>query len=315
MSGGSTLTFGDPERYAAGFDGVRLNLTITGAGDFAARLTRLKLQHLEVYSCSESLPRIAYISLPPEKIFVSFALGITPPLFDGFALRNGNMVHHSRGGHVHQRSDGQCQWALISLSPERLASCSNALTGSPIASPQASRIFRASRAEASRFRGLFNQACSLAESRNGLIEHIEIARALEQELLHAIVHYLTANDPDDNSKTRHHHAAVMSRFEEVLSGRTDQKLTMPELCAEIGIPERTLRMCCTEFVGVSPMRYLLLQRLNKARSALQRADPSSTSVAEIARNHQFLELGRFAVTYRATFGESPSTTLHRGPQT
>jgi len=73
-------------------------------------------------------------------------------------------------------------------------------------------------------------------------------------------------------------------------------------------------MCCAEFLGVSPMRYLLLRRLNKARSALRRADPSTMSVAEVARNHQFLELGRFAVTYRTTFGESPSVTLQRNPQ-
>jgi transcriptional regulator GlxA family with amidase domain len=48
-----------------------------------------------------------------------------------------------------------------------------------------------------------------------------------------------------------------------------------------------------------------------ARSALLRADPATTSVAEIARKHQFLELGRFAVTYRTIFGEMPSTTLRR----
>jgi len=39
------------------------------------------------------------------------------------------------------------------------------------------------------------------------------------------------------------------------------------------------------------------------------------SVAEIARSCQFLELGRFAVTYRTIFGELPSTTLQRDPQT
>jgi hypothetical protein len=38
------------------------------------------------------------------------------------------------------------------------------------------------------------------------------------------------------------------------------------------------------------------------------------SVAEVARNHQFAELGRFAVTHRTTFGESPSATLQRDPQ-
>jgi len=103
----------------------------------------------------------------------------------------------------------------------------------------------------------------------------------------------------------------MVRFEETLSKRIDQKVNMPALCAEIGVPERTLRVCCAEFLGVSPTRYLLLQRLNKARSALRRADPSTTSVAEVARNHQFVELGRFAVAYRTTFGESPSATLQQ----
>ena len=69
-----------------------------------------------------------------------------------------------------------------------------------------------------------------------------------------------------------------------------------------------------EFLGISPTRYVLLQRLNKARAALRRANPSTASVAEIARDHQFLELGRFAVTYRNTFGESPSVTLQREPR-
>jgi len=104
------------------------------------------------------------------------------------------------------------------------------------------------------------------------------------------------------------------RFEEALRKRIDQKLSMPALCAELDVPARTLRMCCAEFLGVSPTRYLLLQRLNKARSALRRANPSTASVAEVARSHQFLELGRFAVTYRTTFGESPSATLQRDPQ-
>jgi len=81
------------------------------------------------------------------------------------------------------------------------------------------------------------------------------------------------------------------------------------------VPERTLRMCCAEFLGVSPTRYLLLRRLNKVRWALRCADPSRASVAEIARSYQFFELGRFAVTYRTTFGELPSTTLQRDPQT
>jgi transcriptional regulator GlxA family with amidase domain len=103
-------------------------------------------------------------------------------------------------------------------------------------------------------------------------------------------------------------------LKEELDKYLDQKVAMPTLCAAIGVAERTLRMCCAEFLGVGPRRYLLLRRLNRARAALRRADPATASVAQVARNHQFLELGRFAVKYRITFGESPSTTLHRDPR-
>lgn len=314
MAKGATLTFSDPDNYAAAFGRVRVNLTITGAGDFKARLTRLKLKYLEVHWGYESLPRIAFISLPPERMFLSFPVGTDSPLFGKFGLRNGDMVFHSRGEHLHQRSKGVCQWSLISISSDELASCGKALTGKPIASPDPSIILRPSRAETSRFHGLLRQARHLAESGQKLIERPEVARALEQHMLHAIVHCLTANEVDDNSKTREHHAAVMVRFEEALNKHIDQKVNMPNLCASIGVAERTLRMCCAEFLGVSPTRYGLLRRLNRARSALRHANPSIVSVAEVARNHQFLELGRFAVTYRTTFGESPSTTLQRHSQ-
>ena len=312
MAERDTHTYSNPDDYAAAFGDARVNLTITGAGDFAARLTRLKLQHLEVYSCRESLPRIAYISLPPNRTVLSFPVGTTSLIFGGVSLRNGDMLFHSRGERVHQRSKGVSQWGFISLSPEQFARCVDALNGQPIVSPPASRVHRPSRAEALQFRRLFRQACRLAETGRELIRHPEVARALEQEMLHALVHCLAGDhEADAIARARHHHAAVMARFEEAVTKHIDQKLNMPALCAEIGVAERTLRMCCAEFLGVSPTRYLLLQRLNRARAALRRADPSTARVAEIARNNQFLEFGRFAVTYRIIFGESPSVTLQR----
>ncbi|WFU75546.1 helix-turn-helix transcriptional regulator [Bradyrhizobium sp. CB2312] len=161
------------------------------------------------------------------------------------------------------------------------------------------------------FLDLLRQALQLARGKNSFIDRPEAARAFEQELLHAIIH-CTSGAAAEQRGARH--AAIMLRLEETLSRSIGQRLTVPALCAEIGTPERTLRMCCAEFLDLSPMRYLLLQRLNKARSALRHADPTTASVAEIARNHHFRELGRFAVTYRAIFGESPSATLHQKTQ-
>src|ERR1700739_1573038 len=136
MSEGGTQTFSDPDGYGAAFGDARVNLTVMGAGDFTARLTRLKLQHLEVYWCHESLPRIAYISLPPEQMVLSFPIGGASLLFDGSALRNDTIVLHSRGERTHQRSNGVCQWGMMSFSAKQLANCAEALTGQPLALPR-----------------------------------------------------------------------------------------------------------------------------------------------------------------------------------
>jgi len=311
MAEGSTFTFNDADGYAAGFDGARIDLTITGAGDFEARLTRLQLEHLDVFRCHESLPRIAHMSLPPERIYFSFPVGPTSFVSDGRVVRDGEMILHGRGESLHQRSGGLCEWGLISLSPEQFERDSKALTGREIPLSNTTRILRPARTDAAGFQRLLKKVCHLAEKNQRLIERPEVSKALEEELLRAIINCMTVHEGNENSRNRHNHAAVMVRLEQELSRHADEKLSMPRLCAAVGVPERTLRMYCAKSLGVSPTRYLLLRRLNKARSALRRADPSMVTVAEVARNHQFLELGRFAVTYRATFGESPSVTLER----
>ena len=312
MADNGTATFDNPDDYQAGIGGASVNLIVTGGGDFNARLTWLNLRRLRVLRASENLPRIAFFSLSPAQVFVSFpTIAGLPLTYGGLGLQFGDVVFHSRGERMHQRTDGESQWGLMSLPPEQLAACGKALTGLKLTSPSAGRALRPSRGAAVRLLRLHSRACRLAETRRKLIANPEVARALEQELLHALVNCLTADDANGNLKTRRHHADTMVRFEDALTAHIGRQLSIPQLCADIGVPERTLRVCCAECLGMSPTRYLLLRRLNMARSALRRADPAKVSVAEIARTHQFLEPGRFAVTYRTTFGETPSATLRR----
>jgi AraC-like DNA-binding protein len=66
---------------------------------------------------------------------------------------------------------------------------------------------------------------------------------------------------------------------------------------------------CQEQFGTTPKRFLMLRRLHLAHKALRAASSSNASVTEIATRFGFWELGRFAVTYRDVFGETPSSTL------
>ena len=88
-------------------------------------------------------------------------------------------------------------------------------------------------------------------------------------------------------------------------------LNMPELCDLIVVSDRTLRLCCAEFLGMSPTRYVLLRRLKEVRRTLRDAPPDTLKVAEVAHRFGFAKLGRFAGRYRAIFGETP--TLQRIP--
>ena len=311
MAQSGTATFASPDDYQAAIGAAGVKLVVTAGGDFDGRLTWLNLGHLHVLHGRENLPCIGFFSLPQAKAVISFPTKASAALtYDGIALQFGDVVFHSRGERMHQRTNSDGQWGLLSLPPEQLAKCGMALTGLKIISPpELGQVLRPSDRAARRLLRLHSKVCRLAETRHELIANPEVARALEQELLHALVNCLTAGVVDGNSNKRRNHADIMVRFEDTLAAHADPHLSVPALCAAIGVPERTLRACCTEFLGMSSTRYHLLRRLNLARSALQRADPEKASVAEIARNHQFLEFGRFAVAYRSVFGEMPSFTL------
>jgi AraC-like DNA-binding protein len=84
---------------------------------------------------------------------------------------------------------------------------------------------------------------------------------------------------------------------------------MPEISRAIGVSTRTLRAACQIQLGVSPTQYVLLRRMHAARRTLLQSDPVIARVTEIATEHGFWELGRFAGKYRQIFGEMPSKTL------
>jgi len=307
MAENGTATFDNPGDYQAGIGDASVNLIVTGGGDFNARLTWLNLRRFHVLRGDENLPRIAFISPSPAQVFVSFPTSAAPSLtYCGLGLQFGDVVFHSRGERMHQRTNGESQWGVISLPPEQLAACSKALTGLKITSPPAGRVLRPSRSAAVRLLRLHSKTCRLAETRHELIANPEVARALEQELLHALVNCLTADDANGDLQTRRRHADIMVRFEDALTSHGPQ-LNMPELCAALGVSERTLRTCCSTFLGMGPARYVQLRRLNLARAALRWSDPA-TDMAAIARRHGFSDLGRFTSAYRAAFGETPSAT-------
>jgi AraC-like DNA-binding protein len=88
-----------------------------------------------------------------------------------------------------------------------------------------------------------------------------------------------------------------------------EPLTLQELCRARGRSKRSMIYHFTEALGITPMAYFKLQRLNAVRRALKAADPRTTRVLDVAADFGFYHMGHFAVDYRELFGVLPSVTL------
>jgi AraC-like DNA-binding protein len=230
-------------------------------------------------------------------------------VWNGVELTLGDIILHSLGERAHQWTKGTSRWGLVSLPVGHLPRYCKVLAELDLIEHPVGRIFRPAPGAAVQLRRLHSKACHLAETSPEIFIHQEAARAVEQELIHALVECLANGDASQTLMVRQHHANIMTRFESASRMDFGKQPSLSELCATLGVPERTLRDCCVKFLGVSPCQYMRLRRLNLVRAELKRADPATTSVAQIARRHHFSELGRFAAVYRRIFGEFPSVTL------
>jgi AraC-like DNA-binding protein len=310
MVGCGTTTFTDPQEFRVGIPDASINVVLTGSGDFKARLTWVTLRRMRLVRIEENLPRIAFVRLAPGPIFVSFAVHHTTPVFwNEVEVRSGQIVLHRCGERLHQRTAGKLTWGLISVLPKDLAYYGRVLARVKLTAPKSAQFVRPTVSSAGELLRLHGQACRLVKSNPDAIVHKEVTRALEQELLRALVNCLNGEEAVCEQQISKSYAEIMIRFEDYLGSHCHQQISMLELCAAIDVVERTLRIRCSKSLGLSPGNYARLRRLNLVRNALRRADSTSVTIAEVAKRYGFFELGRFSGTYRAIFGEPPSATL------
>lgn len=91
--------------------------------------------------------------------------------------------------------------------------------------------------------------------------------------------------------------------------RQEFRTTVTEICQALGVGRRTLEYAFREVLGTSPKAYFMQRALERAHHKLQLSSPADSTVTQVATEFGFWHLGRFAVTYRTTFGETPSQTL------
>ncbi|MCA7000743.1 helix-turn-helix domain-containing protein [Dickeya solani] len=102
---------------------------------------------------------------------------------------------------------------------------------------------------------------------------------------------------------------IVDRAQEYMLTHCDNPPSILELCKHAGASRRKLQYCFQETLGINPVSYLRVLRLNGVHRELLRG---ASSVQDVAYSWGFWHLSRFANDYRQLFGEPPSATLAGG---
>jgi len=159
MPAGGSCIFADADCFQANVPGM-LYLLVVQPREFYAQLTWVELPQLRLLGAREVSPRVAYVVLPSTRVFVTFPTQRDSTLiYDGAELRFGDIMFHSRGERLHQRTAAASRWGSISLTPASLMAFGRTITGQSLVPPPASRILHPPAADRRQLLRMHGLAC------------------------------------------------------------------------------------------------------------------------------------------------------------
>ena len=310
----TALSFSDPVAFQGAISTANLEFLPTTKGPFWAELTKVCMDQLWMQRFYQSLPLINAGAMKPGRRAFTFLTSAEPAAMRhrGMDVSSDDIIVHNFD-EIHQQTGAEFRIGSMSLTISSIDAACKAITGREFSGSPLKHLVRPNAALMSRLLKLHAIVGQLATTVPEVLEMPEAARSLEQQLIHILVRCLTEGVSTQMTGGGRRHDMIVAKFEEYLEAHPHTPLYLAEICEAIGTAERTLRAACEEHLGMGPIRYLAMRRMHLAHRSLLRAASSTATVTKIATDHEFWELGRFSVNYRAMFGETPLATLRRPP--
>lgn len=143
---------------------------------------------------------------------------------------------------------------------------------------------------------------SLDERRDSAIAHRE-ARFTD------LTEQLLASESSDRESDLYHRRQkrrALARAVEFIEENSTGPIRISRVCAYAGVSQSTLERLFRREFQQTPSGYLKARRLDAVRRELKLGPRDSKTIAEVAAEHGFAHLGRFASSYRKQFGALPS---------
>lgn len=136
-----------------------------------------------------------------------------------------------------------------------------------------------------------------------------VADFWKRSIIDAVTGTIVQSLPPDTRGLAPSAMQLVGRVDDYLEAAGLRPVHVSEICAHLNVSRRTLHRAFYEVFGLGPISFLRHKRLCAIHSVLRESDPATATVAQVAIQHGFIELGRFSHYYHLLFGEYPSETL------
>jgi AraC-like DNA-binding protein len=303
-----TMTFADSDEAAAAYHGVDMELSVLSRATSEWRVLEVETGDT-LFACAEIAAAVS-ASCAIEKDVMTFAIGVGENdrwTVNGHGVDSRSIAFFPEGAEVVTCTAAPIDWLSIQLSRDSLARSFETFTRRSFAAADGISIFAPAEVDNTVLRSEFINAARTARAVPQFLRDPEVRAGLEKSLLETLFRSLGYPAVSEHLNYR----SLATRARDYLKAHSSRPVYQADLCAELGIADRSLRRLFVEYFGVSPGRYLRLRRLNQARRALRSAEHPATNVTEVGMRYGFFDLGRFAADYRDLFGELPSSTLRK----
>ncbi len=174
--------------------------------------------------------------------------------------------------------------------------------GEPVLAP-ALDMTRGAAATWGRMVRLVRDECLAAD---GLLQYPLIAERMRHVLVAGMALCLPAPETRPAPRAR---PASIERVVTAIHDEPERPYTVAELAVIGRVGVRTLQEGFRRHLGVSPLAYLRVVRLEHAHQLLRHGHYGVETVAGIAYRCGFAHLGRFSTAYRVRYGRTPIETL------
>jgi len=137
----------------------------------------------------------------------------------------------------------------------------------------------------------------------------DAAEFWKRSIIEAMTATILAGTPSDFDGPLLSAKRIVRKVEDYIEAAGLKPVHISEICSEVHVSRRTLHRAFYDAIGIGPVAFLRCRRLCCVHSTLRNSDPATTTIADVAMQQGFLNLGRFSGYYRSLFDECPSRTL------